>query len=425
MPSCAITGQGVVSGAGFGVAALANALRTGQSVVQSTSRFASVGLRVSVAGVVPGFELEPAATKIAPTASEVLASRVLKCARRSPRSVQLAVLAALEAWVTAGLDRNHPDPTRVGVVVAGHNINQAYQYATVESTRGTPEYILPTYALHFMDFDLVGTLSEVFGIRGEGFTTGGACASGNVGICQAARLLRCAELDVCLVVGALADLSPVELQAFRQLGALGGERFRDTPARACRPFDREHDGFVFGEASAAVVLESSTSARSRGVPVIADLAGCASVLDGNRLSNPNPGGQARAMCLAMREANVGPSEVDYVSTHGTASPAGDASELAAIREAFGAEVSRVRLNATKAITGHCLWSAGVVEAIATSIQMEGGFLHPSVNLDSPIEDGFAFAGPVCEPMQIEVALSNSFGFGGISTAIVLKKGRIQ
>lgn len=340
---------------------------------------------------------------------------------RSPFAVQCSAASALEAWDSSGLDEKSISPERRGIVVAGNNVSQRYLFTVYEKFRESPEYVLPSYALHYMDTDQVGTLSEIFRIRGEGYTAGGASASGNIGIINGCRLVQSGLVDVCMVVGSPADLSPVELQAFHNMGALGGKRFCSQPEKACRPFDSDHEGFIYGQAGGSLILESLESARKRGVRIWAEIMGTAMTLDGNRSSDPNAWGEARAMEAALSQAQKAATDVDYINAHGTSSPLGDTTELKAIRQVFRDHLSKVWINSTKSLTGHCLSSAGVIEAIATVVQMQGGFIHPNRNLINPIDGGCRFSGATAVQADISLALSNSFGFGGINSSILFGK----
>ena len=218
----------------------------------------------------------------------------------------------------------------------------------------------------------------------------------------------------------MADLSPMELQGFFNLGAMGGKKYKDLPTKACRPFDRDHEGFIWGQASACIVLESVRSMAARGARGLAELIGGSVVLDGNRLADPDVDGEVRAMKTALKSAELNASDVNYLNAHGTSSPLGDQTEVKAIRRVFDTCLKDLPINATKGLTGHCLYSAGVIEAIATTIQIRGAFLHPNKNLYHPIDEHCRFCGATSEPTAIQVAMSNAFGFGGINTSILIK-----
>jgi len=343
-----------------------------------------------------------------------------ECARRAPYPIQTSVLAALQAWQQAQLhDRPIPEH-RIAIVVASDNACQAYQYESILQFQQAPEYLSPRYALHALATDYVGTISEILSIQGEGFSVGGASASGNVAIVKGMQLLQLGLADACVVTGALSDLSPLSLQGFHNLGAMGGKRFRNQPEQACRPFDEQHEGFISGQGAGCLILESGQSAEKRGAVKFARILGGSLLLDGNRLSNPSEAGEARSMQLCLQQAGIEPHQVDYINTHGTSSPLGDITELNAIRQVFRNHLAELWINSTKGLTGHCLFSAGVIEAIACILQMQGSFLHPNINLDKPIDREYRFAGGTAIDARIDIAMSNSFGFGGINSSILFE-----
>ncbi|MDQ1350637.1 MAG: malonyl-ACP decarboxylase [Acidobacteriota bacterium] len=417
----AVTGIGITSSIGMNTGEFSNSLRAGKSGIARWALPAGPLVPVGVGARLPDFSLVTALQQVEGV-PEPLRRKIGLCAGRSPLGVQAAVLAALEAWIMSGLDRASLDPQRLGIIVAGSNLNPRYSYGLHEKFQQDPEYLTPRYPLHYMDTDYVGTLSEIFQAQGEGFTVGGASASGNVAIIKACQAIGSDVIDACLVIGALADLSPMELQGFYNIGALGGRNFHDQPDKACRPFDLHHEGFIYGQAGACMLLESTDSAQQRGVPELARVTGGALVLDGNRLSDPNAEGEARAMTQALVRSGLNPSDIDYLNAHGTASPLGDETEIKAVKGVFKEHVPRLWINSTKGLTGHCLTAAGVVEAIAVVIQLQQGFLHPNKNLENPIDSECRFCPPESTLVSIRRAMSNSFGFGGIDTSIILERG---
>ncbi|MEX0760286.1 MAG: beta-ketoacyl synthase N-terminal-like domain-containing protein, partial [Tistlia sp.] len=307
---------------------------------------------------------------------------------------------------------------RVGILVAGSNLQQR---DTWENTRrqAAGRAINPRYGLAFLDSGQVGCLGEIFALRGLGYSVGGASASGSLAIFQAWHWLRSGLLDACLVVGANSDLSPLELEAFELLGALGGAGWEDRPEQACRPFDRRHGGFLWGQGSGALLLERQEAAAARGAPLLGEILGAAVAMDGNHLPDSSAEGELRAMRGALAAAGLGPEAVDYVNAHATSTPLGDETECAALRSLFGARAGAVRVNATKGLTGHCLSAAGVVETVACLLQLEGGFLHPNRNLVEPIDPLLGFVGARAEPASPRVMLKNGFGFGGFNSSLLL------
>ncbi|GMU03307.1 polyketide biosynthesis malonyl-ACP decarboxylase PksF [Corallococcus caeni] len=411
-----ITGMGALTAQGVGVPALARGLREGRVAIRAPLQPALAGL--PAAAELDGFMLADA-LKSLPQAAGPLLEKARRLAQRAPRSIECATFSALEAWLDAGLHTAPVPAERVGLIVAGSNLSLRLQHDTAKKFAAGPEFIDPRYAMRFLDTDHVGVLSEVLGIRGEGFTVGGASASGNVALLKAWQLLQLGEVDACVVVGPLADLSPMELRALHHLGALspGGGREAD---QVCRPFDAGRDGFVLGQGTACVVLEREDSALRRGAPMHAELAGASLVLSASHSAAPDVVGEAAAMRKALSRAGVAPEAVDYVNAHASASTAGDDAEVQALREVFGGHLGRVWLNATKGLLGHCLFSAGVVECIATVLQLRGGFLHRNANLREPLARDCRFCGDAATAQSIGVALSNSFGFGGINTSVVIR-----
>lgn len=332
--------------------------------------------------------------------------------RAASLSAQLALVVLEEAWVEARLAE--VDPYRIGLVIGGSNVQQRELTQLHESYRDRAVFLRPTYALSFMDSDLCGFCTAHFGIRGLAYTVGGASASGQLAIMQAAQAVLSGQVDVCIALGALMDLSHWECRGLRAIGAMGSSRYAAEPALACRPFDRSHDGFIFGECSGAVVIESDESARRRGADAYARLCGWGMIMDGNRNPNPSLDGETRAINLALSTAGWSAGQIDYVNPHGTGSAQGDATELQALR-ACG--LAGAHLNTTKSLIGHGLTAAGTVEVIATLLQMRAGRLHPSRNLDDPIDATLAWVRGEPVEHQIERALTMSMGFGGINTAL--------
>jgi malonyl-ACP decarboxylase len=409
--------MGALTTFGAGVGTLARALRAGRSGITRPQQPALA--RLPAAGELREFSLATALRELQGGPAALL-EKARRSTLRAPRSIECSVFSAVEAWLDAGLHAAPVPPERIGLIVAGSNLSQRYHYETAQKFATGPEFLDPRYAMRFLDSDHVGVLSEILGIRGEGFTVGGASASGNVAIVKAWQLLRLGEVDACLVVGPLADLSPVELQALRHLGALseGGGR---EPAEVCRPFDTRRDGFVLGQGTACLVLERRELALARGASARAELAGASLVLSANHSPAPDLWGETVAMRRALAQAGLSPGQVDYLNAHATSSTAGDEVEVQAIRDVFSGHLQKVWINSTKGLLGHCLFSAGVVECIATIIQMREGFLHPNANLAEPLDGECRFCGTQPVEQAIEVALSNSFGFGGINTSVIIRR----
>jgi malonyl-ACP decarboxylase len=394
----AATGLGVITSIGQGKDAFARALLNGESAFDVMQRS---GRR----GEIPylGAEIRDAA----------FASSLPPQTRRAASlSAQLALVVLQEAWDEARLAE--VDPHRIGLVIGGSNVQQRELVRVQDTYRDRTAFLRPTYALTFMDSDLCGFCTAQFGIRGIAFTVGGASASGQLAIIQAAQAVLAKQVDVCIALGALTDLSYWECQGLRGLGAMGSDRYATQPALACRPFDRDHDGFIFGEASGAVVIESVESSKRRGVTPHATLRGWGVAMDGNRNPDPSLEGEVRAIRSALTAADWPSARIDYINPHGTGSVAGDETEVAALR-ACG--LSAAYVNATKSLIGHGLSAAGTVEAIATLLQMKAERLHPTRNLEHPIDPELNWVRDEPIDARIKHALTLSMGFGGINTAL--------
>lgn len=330
--------------------------------------------------------------------------------------VQAALTVLAEAWRDARLDG--VDPQRIGLVIGGSNLQQRDLVRTVERYAERVAFVRPSHAVGFMDTDLCGACSEQFGIRGFACTLGGASASGQLALSQAMLLVAAGEVDACIAIGALADLSYLECQAFRSLGAMGSDRFADQPLLACRPFDALRDGFVYGEACGAVVVERAGSCSRPDVAPWARLSPCATVIDANRKPNPSLEGEVTAIAKALQRAGLTAGAIDYVNPHGSGSVLGDEVELQALRRSG---LAHARINTTKSIVGHSLSAAGMVEVIATLLQMRASRLHPSLNLVEPIDAGMPWVGAEPAAHRIERALCLSLGFGGINSALCIER----
>lgn len=402
LPELAVTGMGVVSSIGKGKAAFESALLKGDScfgVMQRPGRqrdSAYIGAEMCEMHPIPGV------------------------ARQTMRAASLSAQAALlvldEAWNEAQL--SEVDPCRIGLVVGGSNIQQRELERIHEEYRDRAEFLRPTYALSFMDSDLCGFCTANFAIRGLAYTVGGASASGQLAIIQAAQAVLMNQVDVCIALGALMDLSHWECCGFRSIGAMGSDRYANEPKLACRPFDKNHDGFIYGESCGAVVIESLESSRRRGLSPYATLRGWGIAMDGNRNPNPSLNGEIQAIQGALATSRSSPAEIDYVNPHGTGSVVGDETELMALR---ACKVTDAYLNATKSLIGHGLTAAGTVEAIATLLQMRAGRLHPTRNMEDPIDSSLNWVGGKAIDHQVENALTLSMGFGGINTALLWQR----
>ncbi len=334
------------------------------------------------------------------------------------RTVSLSTRAALacasEAWAEAGLAALNP--TRVGLIVGGSNVQQRELALTHDAYRQRLDFLRPTYALSFSDTDICGLCTEVLGIRGPSFTLGGASASGQVAFVQACRAVQSGSVDACIAVGALMDLSYWECQGFRAIGAMGSTRFATRPQEAARPFDRDRDGFIFGESSAALVVARAETVERCRATASARVAGVSWCCDANRNPNPSFDGEVAAIREALDRAGVRARDIDYVNPHGSGSPIGDETEARAL---MACDLGHARINSTKSIVGHGLSAAGATELAATVLQMQAGRLHPCRNLLDPIEPDLGWVRGSSVEHRVRSALSLSMGFGGVNSAVCL------
>ncbi len=398
-----VTGVGVTSAIGQGKMAFTSALLNGNHAFGVLQRPGRQREGSFLGAEIPSLSYP-----------ESFSQRVL---RTASFSAQVAMITLHEAWNEATLDGI--DPHRIGLVIGGSNLQQRELIRTYEMYADRPEFVRPSYGVSFSDSDLCGLCTSQFGIQGLAYTVGGASASGQVAIILAIQAIRTGQVDICIAMGALMDLSYWECQALRSLGAMGTDRYAGEPALACRPFDRQRDGFIYGESCGAVVIERADSAMKRALKPYAAISGWAMGMDGNRNPDPSYEGEVRAIQTALKHANLSPQEIDYINPHGTGSAIGDEIELRAIRDC---RLSHAALNATKSLTGHGLSAAGTVEVIATLLQMPASRLHPTRNLEDPIDPSLNWVRHESVPHVIEHALTLSMGFGGINTAICLQNG---
>jgi malonyl-ACP decarboxylase len=408
-----VTGVGVVCAIGLDVPEFLSSLRLGRGRFGYLDRDRRTGSRRYIGAEVPPFSL---LEHVRAHAGRSELARRCEAQRHLSLSGQLAILATLQAWIDADLPFD-PHAADAALIVAGTNLQQRANQQAQRRHQQALEYVRGTYGMTFFDTDVLGAVSDAFGLRGEGCTVGGGSASGNLAIIHGARLVREGHAPVAVVVGALTDLSEFELQGLAALGALGSHRFTDRPELACRPFDMDRDGFIYGEGSGSLVIETRERASARRAKTYGAIAGYAASLDGTRGPSPSIDAEERVMRRALDAAGVRADAIDYINTHGTGSIVGDEVETAAIRRA-GLECAR--LNATKSLTGHLLSAAGVVECIATLLQMREGFVHATRNLNHPVDEGLGWIDGAGESREIRYALSNSFAFGGINSSILLR-----
>ncbi|WP_149263337.1 beta-ketoacyl synthase [Actinomadura sp. K4S16] len=415
----AITGCGVITGLGLDTASFWSGLVNGRSGIR---HWLDKDPRIDskIGGDLSDFHLSGHLAEVGAGYPVDLVRKAKKLLRATPLSGVLTAAAAMQAWIEAGLHESPAPAARCAHVCAGHNLGHAYISENLKTFEEDPEYIEPLFGVHHLDTDVVGVTCELLGIRGPSFMVGAACASGNIAIITALGLIRAGAADVVLVTGAPVAQDSLVLQGLAMIDALCTGTFDDEPERASRPFDALRAGFVPSEGGAAVVLESAASARRRGVAPLATLLGGACTSNAHRLTKPDQNGQERAMLGALATAGIAPDEVDYVNAHATSTPLGDATEVAAIKAVLGARATEIPVNSTKSMTGHCLSASGVVEFVATVLQLRHGVVHPTINQEKQDESlDLDFVPNEAREHRMGVALSNSFGFGGMNSSVAV------
>lgn len=409
----AVTGIGLISAVAATLDEFVNALRIGRTGIRQLD-----GEYSGISGaLLDDFNFRSALEMLVDVPEDVK-RRALIASSRASKCSQAAIYSAISACQNASLFRRHCPSGRIGLIVAGQNLNANYTYDCHKKYANDLEYLPPSYGINYLDTHVLGEISETLNITGPGLTVGGASASGNVSIVQAIQLLKAKVVDVCLVVGAMAELSPLEIQGFRNMGAMGCKTLQG--ADSCRPFDELHEGFVYGQGSGCLVLERQDRMAANEKSALAYISGVSLLMDGNRSSNPSVDGEIRCMRQAVDQSGIDLEQVDYVNTHGSSSPLGDETEILAIKTLFKNNLAGLWVNSTKEIIGHCLYSAGVMECIATIVQLSNNFLHPNKNLQNPIDDDVRFVGREYVETQVQCALSNSFGFSGINSSVLVK-----
>ena len=346
-----------------------------------------------------------------------------KTARRMDRFAQMVVAAARQAEQDSGLDIAK-EADRVGASIAtGIGGLQSFQDCHTQLRERGPDRVNPFSIPAIIPNLGAGWVSIELGTRGPLSAQCTACAASNMAIGEGADAIRLGRADVMFCGGTEAPVTEVGIAGFGAMRALS--RRNDDPQRASRPFDAQRDGFVMGEAGAVVVLEELEHARARGAKIYAELAGYGVSSDAQHITEPDPTGvnPARAMQMALADAGVDASEIDYVNAHGTSTPLGDASETRVIKLALGEENARqTPISSTKGSTGHCLGAAGAVEAIFSIMAIADGVLPPTINYEYPDpECDLDYIPNEARRADVKVSMSNSFGFGGHNASIVLKR----
>ena len=406
----AITGLGVVSPLGNDVATTWEGLVAGRSGAGPITKFDPAKLRVRFACEVKGFDPLRYIEK--------------KEARRYDLFAQFSMGASVQALADSCLQKTGTlDPKRVGVIIGtgtgGIATFEENMRAYVEKG---PDRVSPFFVPMFMANVASALVSMRYGFQGPNYATVSACASSGHAVGDAFRLIRSGEADVMVAGGSEAAITPLAIASFANMKALS-ER-NDDPATASRPFDKDRDGFVMGDGAATVILEDWDRAKARGARIYAELVGYGATADAHHITAPAPDGSGaqEAMRLAMKDGGITPTEVGYINAHGTSTPYGDAAETAAVKAVFGEQARKLVFGSTKSMTGHLLGAAGAFEFAVCTLALHHGVIPPTINQ--------FHVDPACDldsapnhavRRQVEVALSNSFGFGGHNVTLAVRR----
>lgn len=407
-----VTGIGALTPLGNNVQDYWNALSNGVSGAAPITRFDASKFKTRFACEVKNFEITNFIDR--------------KEARRMDPYAQYAIVTAEEAVKDSGLDLEKVDKERVGVIYASGIgglttfFNEVSAFARGDGTPRFNPFFIP-----MMIADIAaGHISMKYGFRGPNYATVSACASSNNAIVDATNAIRLSQADIIVTGGSEACVTEPAVGGFNSMKALS-ER-NDDPAGASRPFDKERDGFVLGEGSGTLVLEELEHALARGAKIYAEVVGCGMSADAYHLTAPHPEGLGviAVMNKAIKDAGLTPKDVDYVNVHGTSTPLGDVAELKAIQKVFGEDAYRLNISSTKSMTGHLLGGAGAVEAIAGLLAINKGIIPPTINHsvnDPEIDSKLNLTFNKAQHREVNVVLSNTFGFGGHNVSVIFKK----
>ncbi len=383
---------------------------------------------VSGAGMITNFDASKFRTKFACEVKNFDPTQYMdkKEARKIDRFTQLALVASDQAMNDAGLNKENINPDRVGVVFGsgiGGLITFQHEVQAFASGDGTPRF--NPFFIPKMILDIAaGQISMRHNLRGPNFAVVSACATSTNAIIDAFNLLRLGKADIILTGGSEAVISEAGVGGFNAMKAMS-ER-NDDPTTASRPYDKDRDGFVMGEAAGVLVLEELEHAKARGAKIYCEIAGGGATADAYHITAPHPDGLGakNVMLAALDDAGMQKEEIDYVNTHGTSTPIGDIAETKAITQVFGEHAYTMNISSTKSMTGHCLGAAGVIEAIACIMAIIDGIIPPTINhfTDDPdLDPKLNFTFNKAQKRTVNAALSNTFGFGGHNACVIVKK----
>ncbi len=404
-----VTGLGIVSPVGLNMEENWNNIVAGKSGITQISHFDATGYPSTIAGEVKNLDI-----------GEYLAP---KDARKMDRFIQLGLIAGIQAFQDSGLEITESNAEKIGVHIgSGIGGLESIENTTMTLNEKGVRRVSPFYVPGSIINMISGNLSIKYGLKGPNLAMVTACTTATHAIGDASRLIEYGDADVMVAGGAEAPVTPTGLAGFGNAKALS---FRnDDPEGASRPWDAERDGFVIGEGAGVVVLEELEHAKARGAKIYAEVVGFGMSGDAYHMTSPPENGEGASRCMnnALRNAGINVDEVNYVNAHGTSTPLGDKAETQAVKLTFGEGAKDVAVSSTKSMTGHLLGAAGGIEAIYTALAVHHQVAPPTINLSNPDPDcDLDYVPDTAREMKIDVAMSNSFGFGGTNGTLVLRR----
>jgi 3-oxoacyl-[acyl-carrier-protein] synthase II len=404
-----VTGLGLITPLGIGVEKSWGGLLQGRSGVRRITQFDASLFATKIAGEVDGFNPED---YIEP-----------KEVKKMDRFIHFGVAASTMAIEDSGLKIDEQNAARVGVYVGSGmgGLPAIEHYHKILLEKG-PRRITPFFIPMLIINLAAGQISIKFGAKGPNSAPATACATGSHAIGDAFKVVQRGDADAMIAGGTESCITSMGIGGFNAMKALSTRN--DEPERASRPFDRDRDGFIMGEGSGIMIIEELGHALARNAKIYAEIAGYGLTGDAYHITSPAPGGEGAARCMAMalKDAGMGPSGVDYINAHGTSTKYGDELETAAIKTVFGDHAYKVAVSSTKSMTGHLLGAAGGVEAVICALSIHHGMVPPTINLDNPDpECDLDYVPNTSRKVDIRAALSNSFGFGGTNACLLFKK----
>ncbi|MDE2271260.1 MAG: beta-ketoacyl-ACP synthase II [Xanthomonadaceae bacterium] len=404
-----VTGLGTVSPVGNDVDTAWKNVVAGISGIGTISHFDASAFPTRIAGEVKDFD---PAQYIVP-----------KDIKKMDTFIHYGVAAGTQALRDSGLEVTEANAGRIGVAVgAGIGGIASIERTSIAYHEGGPRKISPFFVPGSIINMVSGNLSIMYGLKGPNIACVTACTTATHNIGLAMRMIQYGDADAMLTGGAEFSVTPVAIGGFCSARAMSTRN--DAPTRASRPWDKDRDGFVLSDGAGVLVLEEFEHAKARGARIYGELAGFGMSGDAFHITAPSEGGEGAARCMAaaLKDAGVDPDAVQYINAHGTSTPVGDPGEVAAAKRVFGAHAYKLAMSSTKSVTGHLLGAAGGVEAIYTLLAMRDGVLPPTINLDEPGEGcDLDFVPNTAREAAIDVAISNSFGFGGTNGTLVFRR----